>query len=68
MVPILSFSNLSVTLVLRLGCSKEIFWDPCFFALVLQRIAHAIDANDECLDFLSHAWYLEDGILARLEA
>ena len=38
---------------------------PLFFALVL---VSAIDADDECLDLLFQAWFLDDGVLAGKKA
>eukprot|EP00731_Ephydatia_muelleri_P023015 Em0015g598a len=37
---------------------------PLFFALVLHKVVSAIDADDECLDLLFQAWFLDDGVLA----
>ncbi|KAL5509256.1 hypothetical protein EMCRGX_G004594 [Ephydatia muelleri] len=37
---------------------------PLFFALVLHRIVSSIDADDDCLNLLYQAWYLDDGVLA----
>ncbi|KAL5492004.1 hypothetical protein EMCRGX_G017390 [Ephydatia muelleri] len=37
---------------------------PLLFALVLQKILNAIDADDECIHILYQAWYLDDGTLA----
>ena len=37
---------------------------PLFFALVLYKVVSAIDADDECLDLLFQAWFLDDGVLA----
>ena len=37
---------------------------PVFFALVLHRIVPSIDADDDCLNLLYQAWYLDDGVLA----
>ena len=34
---------------------------PLFFALVLHRIVSLIDADDDCLNLLYQAWYLDDG-------
>ncbi|KAL5486932.1 hypothetical protein EMCRGX_G019472 [Ephydatia muelleri] len=34
------------------------------FALVLHKVISAIDADDECLDLLYQAWYMDDGVLA----
>ena len=34
------------------------------FALVLHKVTSAIDADDECLDLLYQAWYMDDGVLA----
>ena len=41
---------------------------PLFFALVLHKVVSAIDADDECLDLLIQAWFLDDGILAGKKA
>ena len=37
---------------------------PLLFALVLQRIENAFDADDDCVHILCQAWYLDDGTLA----
>ena len=37
---------------------------PLLFALVLQKIINAIDADDDCVHILYQAWYLDDGTLA----
>eukprot|EP00731_Ephydatia_muelleri_P012305 Em0006g1199a len=37
---------------------------PLLFALVLQKILNAIDADDDCIHILYQAWYLDDGTLA----
>ena len=37
---------------------------PLLFALVLHKVISAIDADDECLDLLYQAWYMDDGVLA----
>eukprot|EP00731_Ephydatia_muelleri_P012237 Em0006g1131a len=37
---------------------------PMLFALVLQKLISTIDADDECLQLLLQAWYLDDGVLA----
>ena len=37
---------------------------PLLFALVLQKILNAIDADDDCIYILYQAWYLDDGTLA----
>ena len=37
---------------------------PLFFALVLHGIVSSIDADDDCLNLLYQAWYLDDGVLA----
>ena len=37
---------------------------PLLFALVLQKIFNAIDADDDCIYILYQAWYLDDGTLA----
>eukprot|EP00731_Ephydatia_muelleri_P007198 Em0003g1446a len=34
------------------------------YALNWQKLAAIIDADDECIDLLFHAWYLDDGVLA----
>ncbi|KAL5469375.1 hypothetical protein EMCRGX_G030626 [Ephydatia muelleri] len=34
------------------------------FALVLHKVISAIDTDDECLDLLYQAWYMDDGVLA----
>eukprot|EP00731_Ephydatia_muelleri_P003659 Em0001g3659a len=36
---------------------------PILFALVLQKLISTIDADDECLQLLLQAWYLDDGVL-----
>eukprot|EP00731_Ephydatia_muelleri_P007192 Em0003g1440a len=36
------------------------------YALNWQKLAAIIDADDECIDLLFHAWYLDDGVLAEL--
>ena len=37
---------------------------PLFFALVLHNVVSAIDEDDECLDLLFQAWFLDNGVLA----
>ena len=37
---------------------------PLLFALVLLKVISVIDADDECLDLLYQAWYMDDGVLA----
>ena len=37
---------------------------PLLFALVLHKVINAIDADDERLDQLYQAWYMDDGVLA----
>ena len=37
---------------------------PLLFALVLQKVISAIDADDECIDLLYQACYIDDGVLA----
>ena len=37
---------------------------PLLFSLVLQKLAASNDTDDECIDLLFHAWYLDDGVLA----
>ncbi|KAL5478022.1 hypothetical protein EMCRGX_G024897 [Ephydatia muelleri] len=37
---------------------------PLLFALVLQKLISSVDADDECMDLLCQAWYLDDGALA----
>ena len=37
---------------------------PLLFALVLQKLISGVDADDECMDLLYQAWYLDDGTLA----
>eukprot|EP00731_Ephydatia_muelleri_P028492 Em0020g136a len=37
---------------------------PMLFALVLQKLVTSIDADDDCLQLLLEAWYLDDGVLA----
>eukprot|EP00731_Ephydatia_muelleri_P036893 Em0348g2a len=32
--------------------------------LIEKKLAASIDADDECIDLLFHAWYLDDGVLA----
>ena len=42
---------------------------PFFFvAWVLHKVVSAIDADDECLDLLFQAWFLDDGVLAGKKA
>ena len=35
---------------------------PLFFVLVLHKAVSAIDEDDECLDLLFQAWFLDDGV------
>ena len=53
----------------ELGVQQGDPFGPLLFSLVLQKLAASIDADDECIDLLFHAWYLDDGVLAgnRLE-
>ena len=37
---------------------------PLLFALVLQKLISSVDADDECVDLLYQAWYLDDGVIA----
>eukprot|EP00731_Ephydatia_muelleri_P033046 Em0025g2a len=37
---------------------------PLLFALVLHKLISSVDADDECMDLLYQAWYLDDGALA----
>ena len=37
---------------------------PLLFALVLHKLVTSIDADDDCLQLLLEAWYLDDGVLA----
>ena len=37
---------------------------PLLFALVLHKLVASLEADDECLDLLLQAWYLDDGALA----
>ena len=37
---------------------------PLLFSLVLQKLVSSIDADDECIDLLLQAWYMDDGVLA----
>ena len=37
---------------------------PMLFALVLHKLVTSIDADDDCLQLLLEAWYLDDGVLA----
>ena len=48
----------------ELGVQQGDRLGPLLFSLVLQKLAASIDANDECIDLLFHAWYLDDGVLA----
>eukprot|EP00731_Ephydatia_muelleri_P034398 Em0058g4a len=36
---------------------------PLLFSLVLQRLISSIDADDDCIQVLFQAWYLDDGVL-----
>ena len=36
---------------------------PLLFSLVLQKLISSIDANEDCLQVLFQAWYLDDGVL-----
>ena len=36
---------------------------PLLFSLVLQRLISSIDADDDCIQVLLQAWYLDDGVL-----
>ena len=46
------------------GFNRGITWVPLLFALVLQKQISSVDADDECMDLLYQAWYLDDGALA----
>ena len=35
---------------------------PLLFSLVLQRLILSIDADDDCIQVLFQAWYLDDGV------
>ena len=48
----------------NLVCSRGDPLRPLLFSLVLQKLAASIDADEECIDLLFHAWYLDDGVLA----
>ena len=37
---------------------------PMLFALVLHKLVTSIDVDDDCLQLLLEAWYLDDGVLA----
>ena len=37
---------------------------PLLFALVLQKLISNVEADEECVDLLYQAWYLDDGALA----
>ena len=37
---------------------------PMLFTLVLHKLVTSIDADDDCLQLLLEAWYLDDGVLA----
>ena len=37
---------------------------PLLFSVVLQKLVSSIDADDECIDLLLQAWYMDDGVLA----
>ena len=37
---------------------------PMLFALVLQKLISTIEVDNECLQILFQAWYLDDGVLA----
>ena len=36
---------------------------PLLFSLVLHKLISSIDADDDCLQMLFQAWYLDDGVL-----
>ena len=36
---------------------------PLLFSLVLHKLISSIDADDDCLQVLFQAWYLDDGVL-----
>ena len=37
---------------------------PLLFSLVLHKIASAVDSDNECLNLLFQAWFLDDGVIA----
>ena len=37
---------------------------PLLFSLVLHKLVSSIDTDDDWLDLLYQAWYLDDGVLA----
>ena len=39
---------------------------PLLFSLVLHKIASAVDSDNECLNLLFQAWFLDDGVIAGL--
>ena len=40
---------------------------PMLIALVLQKLISTIDVDDECLQLLLQAWYLDDGVLLQVK-
>ena len=50
------------------GVQQEDPLGPFFFAFVLHKVVSAIDADDECLDLLFQARFLDDGVLAGKKA
>ena len=34
---------------------------PFLFSLALRKLVSSIDADDECIDLLLQAWYMDDG-------
>ena len=50
-------------LSLETGVQKGDPLGPLLFSLVLQRLISSIDADDDCLQMLFQAWYLDDGVL-----
>ena len=52
------------TLTYETGVQQGDPLGPLFFALVLHRIVSSIDADDDCLNLLYQAWFLDDGVLA----
>ena len=37
---------------------------PLLFSLVLRKIVSTVDSDDECLNLLFQAWFLDDGVIA----
>ena len=52
------------SLTSELGVQQGDPLGPLIFALVLHRIVQSIDADNDCLNILFQAWYLDDGVLA----